>query len=159
MAEDVIPLGWAVGGMVAAGLAAFLRGWFAWHGRVEAALAAQDWFRADGRVVESEVVRMSAEDGYVYEPRVRVAYRFQGQQHQGDQSRIGARRIYCRSRDDARLTLAPFPHGAGVRVYVDPTDFSRAVLEARATASGLGAWLALGFGLIVSAFAMLYWLG
>ena len=68
MAEDVIPLGWAVGGMVAAGLAAFLRGWFAWHGRVEAA-------------------------------------------------------------------------------------------QARATASGLGAWLALCFGLIVSAFAMLYWLG
>jgi hypothetical protein len=81
VSEELVSTQWFFAGLVVAGLASWIRGWFAWLDRVDAARDARDWFRADGRIIKAEVVRHSAESGYVFEPRIRFSYSFLGRHH------------------------------------------------------------------------------
>lgn len=90
-------------------------------------LGSMGWEQASGTIIFSEVESAWDTTGERYLARVVYTYEIDGETYQGDQLDLRAP-TYVRSRDDAEQILAPYPIGASVTLYVDPSDPSRTVL-------------------------------
>ena len=121
--------------------------------------AAAHWRDAPGRIVTTDVERRDAgastQRYFYYVPLVRYTYVVSGQERHGARLRFGM--VTARSRGGAEKLLAPYAPGTAVQVRYDPDNPDESVLEAKASANLLVAWIAcfcvvlVGVGIVVLA--------
>jgi hypothetical protein len=114
----------------------------------DAKKATETWLSTPGEIVSSElsVHRSHSSKGVStvnFKPELNYEYQVADQKFNGSQIGFGSA-AYSKSKADK--IIAPYPKGAKVTVYYDPSDPSKAVLETKAI--GAMNFVALGIILI-----------
>ena len=110
---------------------------------------------AEGKVVQTDVIRKSAEDhaGWTYRAKVEYQYTVEGTTYEGDRVSF-AGRVSTNNEADALEVIATYREGSKVAVYYDPADPEEAVLEPGLTGMVFlfpvigGVFLVIGLGLL-----------
>ena len=124
-------------------------GYFALKGQ-----ATSKWPSVEGTVVESRVARSSPTSGGPrYYARVKYEYDVNGVNYAAKTISIGAMREFARESSAAKI-VGKYPVGKRARVYYDPEDPSRAVLEPGAS-SDVITILPIGVFVVVIGLAVL----
>lgn len=110
-------------------------------------LSSMGWEQVSGTIVLSEVEDAWDTTGERYIGRVIYTYEVDGITYEGDQLDLRGS-TYVGNPEDAAELLIPYPVGASVNPYVDPSDPSRAVLSRSLPGAtwglvGLGSFLLL----------------
>lgn len=115
--------------------------------KVAESSATKSWPTAEGRVLESLLVRqLGSRRTYPYEVRVRYAYEVEGQSFEGDRYNVhGAYK--ANSEADANAKAAALTAEAAITVYYDPNEPEISVLAQGGTVSS---WLIVLVGLLLS---------
>jgi hypothetical protein len=123
----------------------------------ERMLASARWPSVDGVITASKVETFASDSGARrYIPTVAYTYAFDGRVLEGREIRIGG---FITTEDVAEKVTGEYRAGANVKVYVDPADPSRAVLQPGlpgsfinrpylAISAGLTFWMAEFFALV-----------
>ena len=150
--------------MVLVGLVFALVGFgfiYLWYRDVRKARASRSWPVTTGRVltskVESQKGRMkgSTTTLTVYNPLVVYEYTVNEVRYQSQQIGVGDS-FKAGEREDAKHKIAPYPVGASVQVFYDPTHPQQAVLEHNVN-SGVGLVVLGGLILVIVALLLLPW--
>lgn len=132
--------------------------WFILTGRaaIAVARASQSWPTAPGTVLASEVDTslrlLSKNRDYKHVPTVRYAYEVAGKRHEGDVIQFGL--TEAASRSVAEQTIKPYPVGGKVKVFYDPQDPTKSVLETSEKAGRgrvVGGWILTGVPFVTMA--------
>ena len=97
-------------------------------GQVWSYFTSMDWQQVDGTVISSEVVDAWDTSGERYTPQIIYTYEIDATSYEGRQVNLQGD-LYLGNQLDAEQIIAPYPVGATVRPYVDPSDPTRSVLE------------------------------
>lgn len=94
------------------------------------AVGTADWPVAEGTIVQSEISKRKLDQPlkYEYSPSVRYEYVVDGENYRNSTIRPGGRRS-SRIKTEAEYRLAPYPKGQKDKVYYNPDNPGKSLLE------------------------------
>lgn len=110
-------------------------------------LGSMGWEQVSGTIISSEVEDAWDTTGERYIGRVLYTYEIGGTTYEGTEIDLRGE-VFVRNPDDAARRLSPYPAGASLMVYVDPSDPTRAVLN-RSLPNAIWAFVGLGGVLVL----------